>query len=168
MRKSELAPLPALLFFARRAERARLVLQEAAVPGVGRFQAFADGRVRVAFQDRTILERAADGAACSALLPDGSRCTFRADPLSSTPLLGAGAAGAAALAAHCRAAAEFAGWAYSTDEERVQALAWGATVAARVQAELGCATCTAWCHLHRLVPPIPATRVLHLSHSRGT
>lgn len=49
------------------------VVEEQQVAGVGRFVATADGRVRVLFEDRTILNLSADGSSASLVLRDGSR-----------------------------------------------------------------------------------------------
>jgi hypothetical protein len=49
------------------------VTEDQEVPGVGRFTAYADGRVRVLFADRTILRLDADRAQAKLILPDGSK-----------------------------------------------------------------------------------------------
>jgi hypothetical protein len=49
------------------------VVEEQEVPGVGCFIAYADGRVRVLFGDRTILSLDAARAWAKLILPDGSR-----------------------------------------------------------------------------------------------
>jgi hypothetical protein len=49
------------------------VVEEQEVPGVGSFTAYADGRVRVLFGDRTILSLDAGRAWAKLILPDGSR-----------------------------------------------------------------------------------------------
>lgn len=49
------------------------VKEDQEVPGVGHFTAYADGRVRVVFADRTILSLNADRAQARLILPDGSR-----------------------------------------------------------------------------------------------
>lgn len=49
------------------------VTEDQEVPGVGHFTAYADGRVRVLFADRTILSLDADRAQARLILPDGSR-----------------------------------------------------------------------------------------------
>jgi hypothetical protein len=54
------------------------MFEEQQVPGVGRFTATRDGRVRVRFEDRTILSLAADGASAELVMRDGSRRTVAA------------------------------------------------------------------------------------------
>jgi hypothetical protein len=49
------------------------VTEDQEVPGVGHFTAYADGRVRVLFADRTILSLDADRGQARLILPDGSR-----------------------------------------------------------------------------------------------
>jgi hypothetical protein len=49
------------------------VTEEQDVPDVGRFTAYADGRVRVLFADRTILSLDAGRVQARLILPDGSR-----------------------------------------------------------------------------------------------
>lgn len=49
------------------------VTEDQEVPGVGHFTAYADGRVRVLFADRTILSLDTDRAQARLILPDGSR-----------------------------------------------------------------------------------------------
>jgi hypothetical protein len=49
------------------------VLEEQHVPGVGRFTATKGGRVRVRFEDRTILNLAAGGDSAELVMSDGSR-----------------------------------------------------------------------------------------------
>ena len=49
------------------------VVEEQEVPGVGHFTAYADGRVRVVFADRTLLNLASDRLRAQLILPDGSK-----------------------------------------------------------------------------------------------
>lgn len=49
------------------------VLEDQDVPDVGRFTAYADGRVRVLFADRTILSLDTDRAQAKLIMPDGSK-----------------------------------------------------------------------------------------------
>ncbi|RLN65850.1 hypothetical protein BBP00_00002585 [Phytophthora kernoviae] len=73
----------------------------------GRFRAFRDGRVRVAFEDRTILQVQRDGECCSFFFPDGStgRTTLASAPLQ--------------LRTYIYQALEFGDWAFASQEERM-------------------------------------------------
>lgn len=55
------------------------VVEEQDVPGVGRFVATADGRVRALFADRTILHMPPGSATARLVLPDGSAAEVGAD-----------------------------------------------------------------------------------------
>ncbi|KAG7388960.1 hypothetical protein PHYBOEH_007653 [Phytophthora boehmeriae] len=74
----------------------------------GRFRAFRDGRVRVAFADRTILQVQRDGEYCSFFFPDGSTGQTT---LASSPLQ---------LRTYIYQALEFGDWAFATQEERME------------------------------------------------
>ncbi|KAL4156548.1 hypothetical protein PRNP1_005578 [Phytophthora ramorum] len=74
----------------------------------GRFRAFRDGRVRIAFADRTILQVERDGECCSFFFPDGNSAKTT---LASAPLR---------HRAYIYQALEFGDWAFSTQEERMQ------------------------------------------------
>ncbi|KAI8464254.1 MAG: hypothetical protein J3K34DRAFT_526346 [Monoraphidium minutum] len=95
------------------------ILEDQRVEGVGSFRAYADGRVRVLFEDRTILNLGPDHAQIRLVLPDGSAAAVSA----ANPV---GAEG------YARTAAEFAAWAFRTPAERGAAL----RAQALVQAEL--------------------------------
>ena len=105
------------------------VIEEQEIAGVGRFRAFADGRVRAAFPDRTILTlapsagagdlRQSGDATARLILPDGRRAVVSArNPLGCED--------------YVAAAVRFADWAFLPPGAR------GALLAARlaVQAEL--------------------------------
>ena len=49
------------------------VVEEQEVPGVGHFTAYADGRVRVVFADRTLLNLGSDRLRAQLILPDGNK-----------------------------------------------------------------------------------------------
>ncbi|POM67031.1 Hypothetical protein PHPALM_17026 [Phytophthora palmivora] len=74
----------------------------------GRFRAFRDGRVRVAFADRTILQVDRDGECCSFFFPDGSvgKTTLASAPLRHR--------------SYIYQALEFGDWAFASQEERMQ------------------------------------------------
>ncbi|KAJ8531713.1 hypothetical protein ON010_g14248 [Phytophthora cinnamomi] len=74
----------------------------------GRFRAFRDGRVRVAFADRTILQVERDGDCCSFFFADGSSTQTT---LASAPLR---------HRAYIYQALEFGDWAFSPQDERMQ------------------------------------------------
>ncbi|KAE8892313.1 hypothetical protein PF005_g9763 [Phytophthora fragariae] len=74
----------------------------------GRFRAFRDGRVRVAFADRTILQVERDGDCCSFFFADGSTAQTT---LASAPLR---------HRAYIYQALEFGDWAFSSQEDRMQ------------------------------------------------
>uniref|UniRef100_M4C0N6 C5orf34-like C-terminal domain-containing protein n=1 Tax=Hyaloperonospora arabidopsidis (strain Emoy2) TaxID=559515 RepID=M4C0N6_HYAAE len=74
----------------------------------GRFRAFCDGRIRVAFADRTILQVKRDGDLCSFFFADGSA---NQTTLASAPLR---------HRAYIYQAMEFGDWAFSTQEQRMK------------------------------------------------
>ena len=74
----------------------------------GRFRAFCDGRVRVAFADRTILQVERGGDLCSFLFADGSASQTT---LASAPLR---------HRVYIYQALEFGDWAFSTQEQRMR------------------------------------------------
>ncbi|KAK1929609.1 hypothetical protein P3T76_014826 [Phytophthora citrophthora] len=74
----------------------------------GRFRAFRDGRIRVAFADRTILQVERDGECCSFFFPDGSSGQTT---LASTPLRNR---------IYIYQALEFGDWAFASQEKRMQ------------------------------------------------
>ena len=78
--------------------------------GTGRYTAYADGRVRIAFFDRTLLDLSRDGSMCRMLLPDATKVEVHVDEQGKH-------------AEHVVAALEFADWAYRTPEEREAAAA---------------------------------------------
>lgn len=85
------------------------VREQQEVEGSGLFTAYQDGRVRVVFLDRTLLEM--DGArdSCRLILPDGSRAVVAAHTPVGAEL-------------YVRAALEFAEWAFRTPAERSEIL----------------------------------------------
>jgi len=87
------------------------------------FTAYADGRVRVKFADRTLLELRRDRQAARLLLPDGERVEVRA----SAPMR---------WGAYVTAASEFGRWAFLTPEARERAAEEERERDARVRAEL--------------------------------
>jgi hypothetical protein len=74
----------------------------------GRFRAFRDGRVRVVFADRTILQVQHSGDTCKFFFPDGSSGT---STLASAPLQ---------QRMYIHRALEFADWAFASLEERME------------------------------------------------
>ena len=100
------------------------VVEESAGEGsFASFVAYADGRVRVKFADRTLLELRRDRRAARLLLPDGERVEVRA----SAPMR---------WGAYVTAASEFGRWAFMTPEARERAAEEDRARDARVQAEL--------------------------------
>jgi hypothetical protein len=90
------------------AKRDDLELVEEAENDHGRFRAFRDGRIRVAFADRTILQVERDGECCSFFLADGSsgQTTLASAPLRHRTYI--------------YQALEFGDWAFASQEERMQ------------------------------------------------
>lgn len=74
----------------------------------GRFRAFRDGRVRVVFADRTILQVQQPGDKCTFFFPDGSSGE---STLGSAPLR---------QRMYIHRALEFADWAFASLEERME------------------------------------------------
>ena len=87
------------------------------------FTAYADGRVRVKFADRTLLELRRDRRAARLLLPDGERVEVRA----AAPMR---------WGAYVTAAIEFGRWAFLTPEARERAAEADRARETRVRAEL--------------------------------
>eukprot|EP00775_Hariotina_reticulata_P002741 gene2740-3036_t len=85
------------------------VVEEQEVPGLGRFVATADGRVKVLFDDRTILNLSVDGSSCRLLLRDGTQ----REVLSNCPV---------GVEQYVQAALEFAAWAHTSPEQRAAGL----------------------------------------------
>ena len=103
---------------------ADIVEESAGDPGsFAAFTAYADGRVRVKFADRTLLELRRDRQAARLLLPDGERVEVRA----SAPMR---------WGAYVTAASEFGRWAFLTPEARERAAEEERERDARVRAEL--------------------------------
>lgn len=88
-------------------ESASCELVEQAENETGRFRAFADGHVRVAFADRTILQIAGDRTLCSFFFADGSSADMTVDSAPEMP-----------HQSYIRRALEFADWAFATPEQR--------------------------------------------------
>ena len=91
--------------------------------GTGRYTAYADGRVRIAFFDRTLLDLSRDGSMCRMLLPDATKVEVHVDEPGKH-------------AEHVVAALEFADWAYRTPEEREAAAAHEQAMVDSIQAEI--------------------------------
>ena len=91
--------------------------------GTGRYTAYADGRVRIAFFDRTLLDLSRDGSMCRMLLPDATKVEVHVDDPGKH-------------AEHVVAALEFADWAYRTPEEREAAAAHEQAMVYSIQAEI--------------------------------
>lgn len=85
------------------------VLTRVEVPREGAFSAYADGRVRVQFRDRTLLELDAARETADVILPDGSRQVVRC----AAPV-GCGRYVADAL--------QFAAWAFKSPDERAEVM----------------------------------------------
>lgn len=81
-------------------------LVEQAENELGRFRAFADGHVRVAFADRTIVQIAGDRILCSFFFADGSCADMTVDSAPETHQR------------YIHQALEFADWAFATPEQR--------------------------------------------------
>ena len=85
------------------------VVEESSGEGAARFTAYADGRVRASFADRTLLELRRDRTCARLLMPDGERVEVRcAAPMRWAP--------------YVSAAVEFGLWAFLTPEERERAI----------------------------------------------
>ncbi|GFR40516.1 hypothetical protein Agub_g1085, partial [Astrephomene gubernaculifera] len=81
------------------------VLEESCVAGHGQFTAYQDGRVRVCFEDRTILHMSASHSHAKVVLPDGRGVVVAvANPVGVEP--------------YVAAAVDFASWAFKTPAER--------------------------------------------------
>ena len=99
------------------------VVEESSGEGAARFTAYADGRVRASFADRTLLELRRDRACARLLMPDGERVEVRcAAPMRWAP--------------YVSAAVEFGLWAFLTPEERERAIETERARDARVEAEI--------------------------------
>ena len=99
------------------------VIEESSGGGVGDFVAFADGRVRAVFADRTILELRADANAARILTAAGERVEVRA----AAPM---------AWAPHVVAAAEFSRWAKLAPDQRERAANEDRAKRSAVEAEI--------------------------------
>ena len=102
---------------------AEIVEESAGEGSFAAFTAYADGRVRVKFADRTLLELRRDRRAARLLLPDGERVEVRA----SAPMR---------WGSYVTAASEFGRWAFLTPEARERAAEEDRARDARVRAEL--------------------------------
>ena len=99
------------------------VVEESSGEGAARFTAYADGRVRASFADRTLLELRRDRTCARLLMPDGERVEVRcAAPMRWAP--------------YVSAAVEFGLWAFLTPEERERAIETERARVARVEAEI--------------------------------
>ena len=99
------------------------VIEESSGGGVGDFVAFADGRVRAVFADRTILELRADANAARILTAAGERVEVRA----AAPM---------AWAPYVVAAAEFSRWAKLAPDQRERAANEDRAKRSAVEAEI--------------------------------
>lgn len=95
------------------------ILEDQQVEGLGSFRAYADGRVRALFEDRTILYMAPDHGGCRLTLPDGKRAAVSV----SNPV---------GVEEYVSAARQFAAWAFRTPQERAALLRAQAAVQVRV------------------------------------
>lgn len=95
------------------------IVEESVVPGHGQFTAYEDGRVRVCFDDRTILHMCALQSHCKLVLPDGSMVV-----VAVTNPVG--------VKSYVEAAREFAVWTFKSSDERAEEL----HMQARVRVEL--------------------------------
>ncbi|KAG2442403.1 hypothetical protein HXX76_002489 [Chlamydomonas incerta] len=95
------------------------VLEDSCVPGTGRLTAFADGRVRAIFDDRTLLTLSSSHSHCRLVLPDGQQVVV-------------GVANPVGVEGYVEAVLDFARWAFKSPAERAQEL----RSQARVRAEL--------------------------------
>ncbi len=99
------------------------VVEESSGGGVGDFVAFADGRVRAVFADRTILELRADANAARILTAAGERVEVR----TAAPM---------AWASYVVAAAEFSRWAKLAPDQRERAANEDRAKRSAVEAEI--------------------------------
>lgn len=90
------------------AHTAHTAMVETAETALGRFRAFADGRVRVVFSDRTILQVDSKRVHCVFFFATGA--TGESTVASAPP----------AQQLYIRAALEFADWAFASPHERLQ------------------------------------------------
>ncbi len=101
------------------------LLEEAFVPGEGEFYAYADGRVRAIFEDRTILHLNAVGSHCKVVLPDGHVVMVSV----SQPV---------GVEAYVRAVLSFAAWAFKTREQRTEELNLQSRAQVRIVQHISC------------------------------
>lgn len=99
------------------------VVEELRADGDGWYTAYADGRVRVVFNDRTQLNLSKDRSMVRMLTPDVEKVEVRVDDPGE-------------WSKHVIAALEFAGWAYLTPEEREAAAEAKIAMVDRIQAEI--------------------------------
>eukprot|EP00899_Mesostigma_viride_P010733 jgi/Mesvir1/19661/Mv09940-RA.1 len=81
------------------------IVEEVDLPGIGRLTAYADGRVRAVFEDRTLLRLDGDRAVCHLVLPDGT-------------VTCAGSKVPEHVWRHVQVAAQFATWAFQSPAQR--------------------------------------------------
>ncbi|KAG1681112.1 hypothetical protein FOA52_015554 [Chlamydomonas sp. UWO 241] len=105
------------------AVESELILDESHVPEQGSFTAYADGRLRARFLDRTILHMNGARSHAKLILPDGSSTLVS----TSTPI---------GVEAYLRDALAYAAWAFASPED----VAHRASVQARVASELSSMT----------------------------
>lgn len=113
----------------RRADPGSL-LEEVEVSGLGLFRAFSRGRVRVRFDDRTILQLDQDERVCHLLLPDATAMDLPLDRGA------AGGPDAALYAKYVAPAVQFLSWAFMPPDEREQAAARADEAARRIRHEV--------------------------------
>lgn len=114
------------------------IVEEQDVQDQGHFIAFADGRVKVTFPDRTLLNMDSSHAVCQLLLPDGTR----AEVAVTNPV---------GVEGYVQAAVEFAAWAFKSPAERAEELrtqamievtrGWLGTHGSHGQQSQGCLVC---------------------------
>lgn len=128
-----------------------VVQEQHSAAGHGTFSYFTDGRVKVMFEDRTLLEMDARRDMCRLILPDGSRASVRvACPVG--------------VEGYVRAALEFGVWAARSPAQRSAEVVERARVAAEAQACQRSATLLGW----RVAQPPPhITASTHAASGRA-
>ena len=84
----------------------QVIVEDDNIPGEGHFTAYQDGRLRVCFEDRTILHMNSEGTLCKLLLPDGASVLVSI----SQPV---------GVEAYVLAALRFRAWAFKPHAQRV-------------------------------------------------
>ena len=99
----------------------------AEIPGVGRFTAYRDGRVRCIFADRCLAELDGRGERCEMILPDGEEMVV---------VVSGGERHSYGLEHYISLLVQFSEWAFRTEVERYEAAAQEADKQAAIQHEL--------------------------------